>query len=153
MCGIAGLWQTQASDSPSAEALWQMILTLKHRGPDAQDIWVGPGIGLAHARLSILDLNPRSNQPMHDPRTGNVITFNGEIYNYLEIREELTGLGYRFDTESDTEVILHAYTAWGVDCLSRFNGMWSFALWDKARDTLFCARDRFGIKPFCYAHR
>lgn len=151
MCGIAGLWQTQASDSPSSEALWQMILTLKHRGPDAQDIWVGPGIGLAHARLSILDLNPRSNQPMHDPRTGNVITFNGEIYNYLEIREELTGLGYRFDTESDTEVILHAYTAWGVDCLSRFNGMWSFALWDKARDTLFCARDRFGIKPFCYA--
>ncbi len=106
--------------------------------------------GAAHSRLSIIDLNPRSNQPLEDAETESIIVFNGEIYNFLELRQELKSLGYSFTTQSDTEIIPKAYHAWGTACLSRFNGMWAFALYDKRRKELFCARDRFGIKPFCY---
>ncbi|MBY0451020.1 MAG: asparagine synthase (glutamine-hydrolyzing) [Cyanobacteria bacterium] len=150
MCGIAGLFSAHSSDVLDPEPLWQMIRAIKNRGPDAQHVWVDQGVALAHARLSIIDLSSASDQPMHDSETGYTITFNGEIYNYLELRQELVQLGYHFSTQGDTEVILKAYQAWGADCLNRFNGMWAFALFDPRTDSLFCARDRFGIKPFIY---
>jgi asparagine synthase (glutamine-hydrolysing) len=110
---------------------------------------IGPGLGLGHRRLAIID--PASGQqPMLDPDTQNVIIYNGEVYNYVEIRSELIAAGHRFRTDSDTEVILKAYTQWGTECLQRFNGMWAFAIWDRARQQLFLARDRLGIKPLHY---
>ena len=109
-----------------------------------------PVVGLGSRRLSILDLSAAGNMPMLSGDGSCCITFNGEIYNYKEIREELRQLGYKFRTETDTEVILQAYREWGENCLERFNGMWSFALWDQIRQRLFCARDRFGVKPFYY---
>lgn len=120
----------------------------RHRGPDGEGIWIHPcqQVGFAHRRLSIVDLTT-GNQPMRDPG-GNWVTYNGEIYNYVELRQEL-GLE-NFVTTTDIEVILHAYRRWGQDCVSHFKGMFAFALWDEARQVLFCARDRFGIKPFYY---
>ncbi len=120
-----------------------------HRGPDGHAVWRDPAgrVGFAHRRLSIIDL-ATGDQPMAD-RGGNVVIHNGEIYNYLELRQEL-GVE-RFETTSDTEVILHAYRRWGTDCVRHFRGMFAFALWDAERQQLFCARDRFGIKPFYYA--
>jgi asparagine synthase (glutamine-hydrolysing) len=125
-----------------------MNVLQQHRGPDGEGVWQHPRqhVGLAHRRLSIIDLTS-GQQPMHD-RAGNWITYNGEIYNYLELRDELGP--QQFVTTSDTEVILHAYRRWGVDCVTHLRGMFAFALWDEARQTLFCARDRFGIKPFYY---
>ena len=107
-------------------------------------------LAFAHRRLSILDLSPAGHQPMASADGDLWIAYNGEVYNYLELRDELRAAGHVFSTGTDTEVLLAAYRAWGADCLSRFNGMWAFALWDAANDTLFCARDRFGIKPFYY---
>jgi asparagine synthase (glutamine-hydrolysing) len=150
MCGIVGLFNRDPEAPINTEALWQMLAPIQNRGPNGQSVWTGRGVGLGHARLSILDLDHRSDQPMVDKETGRVITFNGEIYNYLELREELSRLGYRFTTTGDTEVILKAYDRWGPDCLSRFNGMWALAIYDPANQTLFCARDRLGIKPFVY---
>ncbi len=152
MCGIVGLLQRDPQATPPSRLLWGMLDPLKNRGPDGQHIWTASGIGLGHARLSILDLDARSNQPMLDPETGCVLTYNGEIYNYLELRDTLAAQGYTFRTSGDTEVILKAYEHWGVDCLQHFNGMWAFALYDPRSKSLFCARDRFGIKPFVYAH-
>jgi asparagine synthase (glutamine-hydrolysing) len=108
------------------------------------------GVGLAHRRLSIVDLTPSGHQPMCGPDANEWITYNGEIYNYVELRAELEAAGERFTSHSDTEVLLAAYRRWGRDCLSRLNGMFAFALWDARRRTLFCARDRFGVKPFYY---
>lgn len=150
MCGIAGILLSDTQRQPAEAALTSMIYAIKHRGPDAQKIKIKEGLGLAHARLSIIDLNPISDQPMEDSATGNLIVFNGEIYNYIELRKELIQLGHSFHTQSDTEVILKAYNQWGVDCLNKFNGMWAFALYDNKTHQLFCARDRFGIKPFIY---
>ena len=118
-----------------------------HRGPDGMGIWLHKhqNIGLAHTRLSIIDLD-NGKQPMND-EYGNWVCFNGEIYNYIEIREEL---GCQCRTNSDTEIILHAYRKWGEDCVTHFSGMFSFALWDEKNQKLFCARDPFGIKPFYY---
>lgn len=107
-------------------------------------------LALGFRRLAIIDLSPLGHQPMCNSNGDVWIVFNGEIYNYIELREELKSLGYNFKTGSDTEVIVNAYQHWGVDCLNRFNGMWSFALWDKRKKRLFCARDRFGVKPFFY---
>lgn len=122
---------------------------IAHRGPDAEGFYHSGGMALGHRRLSILDLSELGTQPMHwkDLYT---ITYNGEVYNYLEIREELIALGYSFRSETDTEVMLAAYDCWGEECVSRFNGMWAFALHDHRRNVLFCSRDRFGIKPFYY---
>jgi asparagine synthase (glutamine-hydrolysing) len=119
-----------------------------HRGPDGEGIWQHPQgyVGFAHRRLSIIDLQT-GGQPMSDG-AGNWVTYNGEIYNYIELRAELGS--ENFVTSSDTEVILHAYRKWGVDCVNHFRGMFAFALWDEANQVLFCARDRFGIKPFYY---
>lgn len=150
MCGIVGVFLKDGEETPKSRWLWEMIEPIKNRGPDGQHIWLSKGVGFGHARLCILDLDARSDQPMVDPATGCVITFNGEIYNYIELRDELVSHGYVFETSGDTEVILKAYEHWGTDCLNRFNGMWAFALYDPRTETLFCARDRFGVKPFVY---
>jgi asparagine synthase (glutamine-hydrolysing) len=125
---------------------------IAHRGPDDAGIWAsddGQAI-LGHRRLSILDLTPSGHQPMRDESRNFTIVFNGEIYNFVELREELKSKGYRFRSSSDTEVLLAAYNHWGTDCLSRLNGMFGFAIWDEHRHHLFAARDRFGEKPFYY---
>lgn len=125
---------------------------MKHRGPDdAGEWWSADGrVGLAHRRLSIIDLSPLGHQPMHLPERGLSIIFNGEIYNHHALRDELAGLGFVFRSHSDTEVLLAAYTAWGEECLSRFNGMFAFALYDAPQQKLFLARDRAGEKPLFY---
>ena len=107
-------------------------------------------VAFGHRRLSILDLSPKGHQPMCDQNERYWITFNGEIYNYIEIKEQLQGLGHYFQTHTDTEVILVAYQEWGADCQQYFNGMWAFAIYDKQEKTLFFSRDRYGIKPFYY---
>lgn len=149
MCGIAGIYNFDLSPIPSIERKLAVMNTIqKHRGPDGDGTWVyrKKHIGLAHQRLSIIDLTT-GDQPMKDSG-GNIIVFNGEIYNYIELRKELGE--ELFTTTSDTEVILHAYRRWGVDCVKHFKGMFAFALWDDVRQILFCARDRFGVKPFYY---
>jgi asparagine synthase (glutamine-hydrolysing) len=127
-----------------------MTDVIAHRGPDGEGHWVNDEqtLGFGHRRLSIIDLSSRGSQPMEFKSL--VITYNGEIYNYLELKSELLKVGYTFISDSDTEVILAAYDFWGVDCVSRFNGMWSFVIYDKKSNELFCSRDRFGIKPFYY---
>lgn len=149
MCGIAGILDLSREKVPLlGRSLGVMNGLQRHRGPDGEGLWVHPSgaVGFGHRRLSVIDL-AMGQQPMRD-EAGNWVTYNGEIYNYLELREEL-GLEF-FTTRSDTEVILRAYRKWGQDCVNHFRGMFAFALWDEARQTLFCARDRFGIKPFCY---
>jgi len=171
MCGIAGII---ALDGFDPQVLMEMTHVVSYRGPSGFGFaFAEPGpkahleiihnetrgprlphpvIGLGNRRLAILDVSSSGNMPMEIEKGAYSITFNGEIYNYKEIREELEGAGHRFRTGTDTEVILHAYQEWGDECLQRFNGMWSFALWDRIRQRLFCARDRFGVKPFYYAH-
>ena len=131
------------------EVLRRMIATLGHRGPDAGGIHADGPIGLAHARLSIIDLQT-GGQPMSTTDGRHWITFNGEIFNYVELREELVGKGHAFATRSDTEVILNAYGEWGEDCVNHLNGQWSFAIWDSAERKLFASRDRMGIRPLFY---
>lgn len=149
MCGIAGVMNLSSGHIPDLKThLNVMNNLLQHRGPDDKGIWLHEqrNVGFAHRRLSIIDLST-GNQPMSD-RGGNHVTYNGEIYNYIELRKELGK--ENFETTSDTEVILHAYRKWGRDCVSHFRGMFAFALWDEQKQELFCARDRFGIKPFYY---
>lgn len=146
MCGIAGVLG-QSAHSP--DTLARMVDLLRHRGPDGEGAWTDSAqrVGLAHARLSIIDLVSGA-QPMR-LESGNVITYNGELYNYVELRDEI-GM-HQFRTASDTEVILRAYEKWGESCVERLRGMFAFAIWDAAKGRLFIARDRFGIKPFYYA--
>lgn len=146
MCGIFGL----IGHLEKNRAL-SCLDTLAHRGPDGQGLWQQPGITLGHRRLAILDLSDNARQPMADSTERYVIVFNGEIYNFVEIRAELEKKGHRFKTDSDTEVLLMAFIEWGEACLNRLNGMWAFALWDKHKQALFLARDRFGKKPLYYA--
>jgi asparagine synthase (glutamine-hydrolysing) len=142
MCGIAGFnWKDPALAG-------QMTDAMKHRGPDDRGIFCDHNCSLGHTRLSILDLSPRGHQPM--VYRDYVIVYNGEIYNYKEIRAELEKIGYKFTTGTDTEVILAAYFRWGASCVTRFNGMWAFCIYDQERQTLFLSRDRFGIKPLYY---
>lgn len=149
MCGIAGL--VRFDDRPVDPALLRrMTMRLRHRGPDAQHAYVNGPVGLGHTRLSIIDLGG-GDQPMHTPDRALSVTFNGEIFNYVELRETLRGKGYRFATNSDTEVILHAYAEYGDDCVRHFNGDFAFAVWDRRRRRLFAARDRLGVRPFYYA--
>ena len=150
MCGIAGVAHPSGGEVPDlAHRLAVMNHLQRHRGPDGEGAWQHPRqhVGLAHRRLSIIDLTDRGAQPMRDA-AGNHLTFNGEIYNYLELREELGP--ENFASETDSEVILHAYRRWGEDCVSHLRGMFAFAIWDEQKQQLFCARDRFGIKPFYY---
>ena len=150
MCGIAGVFNLRSQPVPNLEkSLDAMNYLLRHRGPDGDANWANPTgvVGLVHRRLSIIDLSPSGAQPMTD-HLGNWIVFNGEIYNYIELRQELGVENFR--TTSDTEVILAAYRKWGNDCVSHLRGMFAFAIWNEMDHTLFCARDRFGIKPFYY---
>ena len=151
MCGIAGICQLNAFQLPpqSVQQVKAMTACLAHRGPDGEGCWSDTHVCLGHRRLSIIDLAGGS-QPMHSVDKTLTIVFNGEIYNFEAIRERLLSQGAHFATESDTEVILEAYRQWGTDCLTNFDGMFAFALWDAPRQRLFCARDRFGKKPFFY---
>jgi asparagine synthase (glutamine-hydrolysing) len=149
MCGIAGQYCFDR-DIPDTGLLSRMSERLAHRGPDGEGTYIDGKIGLVHRRLAIIDLTEDGRQPMENEDGSLRLVFNGEIYNYRELRDELLAAGHQFRSQSDTEVILHAYEEWGPDCLSRFNGMWAFALWNKKKEELFCARDRFGIKPFYY---
>jgi asparagine synthase (glutamine-hydrolysing) len=149
MCGICGM---STADPRGLLALPPMQDTLRHRGPDDEGIWTDPalGVGLAHRRLSIVDLSPLGRNPMS--RNGRLwITYNGEVYNFMELRRELEGLGESFRSRTDTEVILAAYDRWGIECLARFIGMFAFGLWDARARRLFLARDRLGKKPLYYA--
>jgi len=172
MCGIAGVFELGGKPIVP-EALVAMGDVQRHRGPDGDgavlfristgeaEWWnrdvharplCGATAGLVHRRLSIIDLSQQGRQPMHDGTGRLWISYNGEIYNYIELMRELQELGYQFHSRSDTEVILHAYRQWGAACVERFNGMFAFALWDCDQRRLFCARDRLGIKPFYYHH-
>ncbi len=147
MCGIAGIVGLSAgAASPSREALARMASTLIHRGPDEFGVYRDDRAGLAHARLSIIDIST-GQQPMADEGDTAWIVFNGEIFNYVELREELVALGHHFRTRSDTEVIIHAYRAWGDAAFERFNGQWAVALWDSVARRLVLSRDRVGICP------
>lgn len=173
MCAIAGLFHVSGHAADPA-VLAQMARIQAHRGPDGEGYVLlsqdpacfpivmdrtvsrrgavaGYSIGFGHRRLAILDLSPRGHQPMATEDERCWVVYNGEIYNYIELRDELIEKGHRFRSESDTEVLLAAYREWGENCLSRFNGMFAFALWDGDRRRLFCARDRLGVKPFYYA--
>jgi asparagine synthase (glutamine-hydrolysing) len=146
MCGIAGYW---AADPPDPETLAVFTDLLAHRGPDGFGYLSADSgrLGFGHRRLAILDPDPRSRQPMLTEDGRYAIVFNGEIYDFLEVRDELRAKGHSFRTESDTEVVLHAYAEWGPGCQSKFNGMWAFAIWDNTARRLFFSRDRFGVKP------
>ena len=148
MCGIAGVLTLDGSQA-DRDQLARMIAAVHHRGPDASGIEVRGPAGLAHARLSIIDLEGGA-QPMASVDGDLWITFNGEIFNYIELREELLKKGYRFSTHSDTEVILNAYRAYGENCVNHFNGQWAFAIWDEQSRKLFLARDRSGVRPLFY---
>ncbi len=150
MCGIAGIVGLSSTDQ-AKETIAEMNGRLRHRGPDADGRFVSDGIALGHLRLSIIDLSEAANQPMRDLSNRFIITFNGEIYNYLEVRAKLAG--YEFRTNSDTETILAAYAKFGPDCLSLLNGMFALAIWDTERRELFIARDRLGVKPLYYFER
>ena len=146
MCGIVGRLNFNGAPVVRAE-LEAARDALANRGPDDAGIWLDGAVGLAHRRLAILDLSPGGHQPMSDAG-GNVwITYNGEVFNFRELRDELAALGHPFRTASDTEVMLAAYRQWGMACVQRFNGMFAFALWDGAQKKLYLARDRIGVKP------
>lgn len=152
MCGISGFFHFDKLREANVEVIKSMTDVIAHRGPDDEGFYVENNLALGHRRLSIIDLSTGT-QPMHYNHQGNeiVLVFNGEIYNYIELREELIALGNSFDTTSDTEVIIKAYLTWGVDCQRHFNGMWAFALWDSGKERLFISRDRIGEKPLYYA--
>ncbi|MFM2224982.1 MAG: hypothetical protein RJA07_1184 [Bacteroidota bacterium] len=150
MCGIAGIYNLNRQRI-DVEKIQQMIAVQTHRGPDGSGVWLNEEetVGLGHNRLSIIDLSANAAQPMHYAGLYS-ITYNGELYNYKQLREELKGKGHQFKTASDTEVLLALYAEYAVKCLQKMDGMFAFAIWDKKQNILFCARDRFGEKPFHY---
>jgi len=150
MCGIVGMWDSRGRRGFERAVLERMNESQHHRGPDETGVHLAPGIALGHKRLSIIDL-ATGQQPLFNEDHSVVVVFNGEIYNFGELIPELTALGHVFRTRSDTEVIVHAWEAWGEECVHRFRGMFAFALWDENRQTLFLARDRLGVKPLFYA--
>lgn len=150
MCGIAGIFDTRERRAVDQGLLSRMNQAQFHRGPDEGGLHVEPGLGLAHRRLSIIDLSG-GHQPLFNEDQSVVVVYNGEIYNFQELSEELLGAGHVFRTHCDTEVIVHAWEEWGEGCVERFRGMFAFALWDRNSETLFLARDRLGIKPMHYA--
>ncbi len=151
MCGICGELRLDGQGA-DLDRIRYMLKSLEKRGPDHEGSYSDGALGMGHRRLSIIDLSEHAHQPMVDPELSLAIVFNGTIYNYPELREELKALGYHFFSSGDTEVILKAYHAWGEDCVARFSGMFAFAIWNMVEKTLFMARDRFGIKPFYYVH-
>ncbi|MCM1153915.1 MAG: asparagine synthase (glutamine-hydrolyzing) [Roseburia sp.] len=146
MCGIFGTYNLNISE----EKITQCMEKIRHRGPDGSGIWKDDLCGLAHRRLSILDLSDTGKQPMATADERYFIVYNGEVYNFIELREELQAAGYCFRSNTDTEVVLNAYIEWKEKCLDKFNGMWAFAIYDRYEKTLFLARDRFGVKPLFY---
>lgn len=148
MCGIYGTINIKKDNAFHEKCLD----TMKHRGPDDKGLFVFENYVLGHRRLSILDISSAGHQPMESPDKRYVITYNGEIYNYIELRDELIAKGYVFNTNCDTEVILAAFDAWGEECQNKFNGMWAFAILDTLKNELFLSRDRFGVKPLLYAN-
>ena len=149
MCGIAGIFNLNG-EPVSQVVLRKMTDAIAHRGPDGEGFYIDSFVGLGHRRLAIIDLSPAGHQPMSTEDGNHIITYNGEVYNFQELRIELESLGYKFRSKTDTEVVLHAYVQWGVECVKRFNGMFAFAIWDRIRQELFLARDRYGIKPLYY---
>jgi asparagine synthase (glutamine-hydrolysing) len=149
MCGISGIFD-RSGNPVDRDVLEKMISIMSHRGPDGEGRFVSGGIGLGHRRLSIIDVDGGA-QPIGNEDGSLQIVFNGEIYNFIELRKELDAAGHVFKTRSDTEVIVHAYEQWGRECVRHFNGMFAFALWDSNRRTLFLARDHLGVKPLYYA--
>lgn len=149
MCGIAGIFHTDGATT-NRDTLEFMNRVQAHRGPDGNGIFLEGSVGLAHVRLAIIDLSDAGHQPL--TLENYTISYNGEVYNFVALREELEKLGHVFRSDCDTEVVLRSYMQWGKECVKRFNGMFSFAVWDSSRQTLFCARDRLGIKPFYYFH-
>lgn len=171
MCGIAGFWRRSQPTPGDFERLAKMAECLRHRGPDdygylsanartgeascGQSVSVdfSPDVLLASRRLAIIDLSPDGRQPMTNEAGDIFVVFNGAIHNYKELKQELEAMGHRFRSHTDTEVIVHAYEAWGEECSNRFNGMWAYAIWDGPKRRLVCSRDRFGIKPLYVAYR
>lgn len=151
MCGIAGIIDSTLTAGTLADLGMRMLRVTSHRGPDNSGTFCSAPLWLGHNRLSIIDLSAASHQPMSFGDLS--ITFNGEVYNYVELRQELSQAGYQFETTGDTEVVLKAYHHWGASAVERFIGMWALAIWDGSEKTLFCSRDRFGIKPFHYSYR
>ena len=148
MCGISGIFYLD-DKKIDKEELQRFNESLEHRGPDGKGYFISKNIGLGHQRLTILDLTNKGSQPMKF-LDRYLITYNGEIYNFSELREELKNKSYKFNTDTDTEVILAAYAEWGEEMLNKFNGMWAFAIYDLKLNQLFLSRDRFGIKPLYY---
>lgn len=152
MCGITGLINLN-SEPVSPVILQKMTDALHHRGPDGEGHWIEGNVGLGHRRLAIIDLSPAGHQPMISADHRYVLSYNGEIYNFRELRAELEAAGYWFRSRTDTEVLLYALDHWGSDALIKFNGMFALALWDRKERTLLLARDRYGIKPLYYAQQ
>ena len=150
MCGFIGIFDPNGKRGFDRELVSRLNESQQHRGPDECGLHLEPGVGLGHRRLSIIDLST-GQQPLYNEDGSVVIVYNGEIYNYQSLMSELIALGYRFRTKSDTEVVVHAWEAWGEACVERFRGMFAFALWDRNRQALFLARDRLGVKPMHYA--
>lgn len=150
MCGITGIFDTRGSRDIQREVLHRMNESQLHRGPDDGSLHIEPGLGMGHRRLSIIDIST-GQQPLHSADGSVVIVFNGEIYNYQALMDELKALGHVFRTKSDTEVIVNAWLAWGEACVKRLRGMFAFALWDRNKQTFFMARDRLAVKPMYYA--
>jgi asparagine synthase (glutamine-hydrolysing) len=151
MCGIAGIYNTNGT-SVNKAVLKKMTDIISYRGPDGEGHWLSKDekVGFGHRRLSIIDLTKNGAQPMSYINERYTITFNGEIYNYIELKKELEEKGYDFNTNTDTEVLLALYADKGIKCLELIDGMFAFAIWDEKEQALFCARDRFGEKPFHY---
>ena len=149
MCGIAGIFDLEGKRGVDSDLLKRMTGSLAHRGPDGDGFHREPGVGLGHRRLAIIDLEG-GKQPLYNEDESVAVSYNGEIYNFKPLQEELEAKGHRFRTRCDTEVIVHAWEEWGEDCVKRFNGMFAFAIWDRNQDCLFLARDRIGIKPLYY---
>jgi asparagine synthase (glutamine-hydrolysing) len=151
MCGIAGILYSSENILVELESIQRMTSSLAHRGPDGEGVWRDKNIALGHRRLAIIDTSDAGLQPMHSSCSRYVITFNGEIYNYKELRSQLEEHDFQFQSHSDTEVLLNGYAFWGADLLSKLNGMFAFVIWDKQEKSLFVARDRLGIKPLFYS--
>lgn len=149
MCGICGMLNFNGNRVEENDVR-KMMSEIKHRGPDDDGIYLNENIGLGFVRLSILDLSRTAHQPMFDESGRYVIVYNGEVYNYIEIREELKAKGYKFKSNGDTEVVLKSFIEWGKNCMNRFNGMFAFVIYDKVEKKMFAVRDRFGVKPFYY---
>jgi len=145
MCGICGILGVE-----NKELVKKMCSIIQHRGPDDGGLFSDKNVTLGHRRLSIIDLSRKGRQPMSNENGTLQIVFNGEIYNFIDLKEELGKKGHKFNSNTDTEVIIHAYEEYGERCLSRFNGMFAFAIWDSRKKSLFLARDRAGIKPLYY---